>query len=112
MHARRVLKAGAVGYLTKRSAASDRRDRQVERGRLISSRPLRSNRAAALSGRAVVLAKRVQGVPGAGQGKSVAEIAEVMSLPAPWAHIFIISNKLGASNSAELAIMAIRAGFG
>jgi two-component system invasion response regulator UvrY len=47
------------------------------------------------------------------QGQSVQEIAEVMSLSprTVGTHLYNIKQKLGASNSAELALMAIRAGL-
>jgi two-component system invasion response regulator UvrY len=47
------------------------------------------------------------------KGQSVAEIAEVMSLSPRTigTHLYNIKQKLGASNSAELAIIAIRAGL-
>ena len=47
------------------------------------------------------------------KGQSVADIAEVMSLSPRTigTHLYNIKQKLGASNSAELAIIAIRAGL-
>jgi two-component system invasion response regulator UvrY len=47
------------------------------------------------------------------KGQSVAEIAEVMSLSPRTigTHLYNIKQKLGASNQAELAIIAIRAGW-
>jgi two-component system invasion response regulator UvrY len=47
------------------------------------------------------------------RGQSVAEIAQIMSLSprTVGTHLYNIKQKLGASNSAELAIMAIRAGL-
>ena len=47
------------------------------------------------------------------EGQSVAEIAEVMSLSPRTigTHLYNIKQKLGASNQAELAIIAIRAGL-
>jgi len=47
------------------------------------------------------------------KGQSVAEIAEIMSLSprTVGTHLYNIKQKLGASNSAELAIIAIRAGL-
>ena len=47
------------------------------------------------------------------KGQSVADIAEVMSLSprTVGTHLYNIKQKLGASNSAELAIIAIRAGL-
>jgi len=47
------------------------------------------------------------------KGQSVADIAVVMSLSPRTigTHLYNIKQKLGASNSAELAIIAIRAGL-
>ena len=47
------------------------------------------------------------------KGQSVAEIADVMSLSPRTigTHLYNIKQKLGASNQAELAIIAIRAGL-
>ena len=47
------------------------------------------------------------------KGKSVQDIADVMSLSprTVGTHLYNIKQKLGASNSAELAIIAIRAGL-
>ena len=47
------------------------------------------------------------------KGQSVADIAEVMSLSprTVGTHLYNIKQKLGASNSAELAIIAMRAGL-
>jgi two-component system invasion response regulator UvrY len=47
------------------------------------------------------------------RGRSVQEIADVMSLSPRTigTHLYNIKQKLGAANSAELAIIAIRAGL-
>ena len=47
------------------------------------------------------------------KGQSVQEIAEVMSLSprTVGTHLYNIKQKLGASNSAELAIIAMRSGL-
>jgi two-component system invasion response regulator UvrY len=47
------------------------------------------------------------------KGESVAEIAEILSLSPRTigTHLYNIKQKLGASNSAELAIIAMRAGL-
>ena len=120
MHARRVLKAGAVGYLTKRSAADALIDaiRQVAQGKTYLEPSIAQQLALQqLSGDRspvdMLSEKEFKVFLALAKGKSVAEIAEVMSLSprTVGTHLYNIKQKLGASNSAELAIMAIRAGL-
>lgn len=120
MHARRVLKAGAVGYLTKRSAAEALIDavRQVAQGKTYLEPSIAQQLALQqLSGDKspvdMLSEKEFKVFLALARGKSVAEIAEVMSLSprTVGTHLYNIKQKLGASNSAELAIMAIRAGL-
>jgi two-component system, NarL family, invasion response regulator UvrY len=120
MHARRALQAGALGYLTKRSAAEAliraiRRVGQGERfldaqiARAVASRELSASRDP-LDG----LSEREFNVFLAlAKGRSVSEIAGVMFLSprTVGTHLFHIKQKLGASNSARLALMAVRAGL-
>ena len=119
-HPRRALAAGALGYLTKRSAADELIEaiRQVAAGKLFLepalaqeivveqvSRP--GNPLEALSAREfevfVMLAR----------GKSVAEIAAVLFLSprTVGTHLYNIKQKLGAGNAAELTLIAIRNGL-
>ena len=120
MHARRVLKAGAVGYLTKRSAAEAliHAIRQVAQGKTYLEPSIAQQLALQqLSGEKtpvdMLSEKEFKVFLALAKGKSVAEIAEVMSLSprTVGTHLYNIKQKLGASNSAELAIMAIRAGL-
>jgi len=120
MHARRVLKAGAQGYLTKRSAAEALIDaiRQVAQGKTYLEPSIAQQLAVQqLSGDRspvdMLSEKEFKVFLALAKGKSVAEIAEVMSLSprTVGTHLYNIKQKLGASNSAELAIMAIRAGL-
>ncbi len=120
MHARRVLKAGAAGYLTKRSAAEALIDaiRQVAQGKTYLEPSIAQQLALQqLSGDKspvdMLSEKEFKVFLALAKGKSVAEIAEVMSLSprTVGTHLYNIKQKLGASNSAELAIMAIRAGL-
>jgi len=120
MHARRALKAGAMGYLTKRSAAEAliQAIRQVRQGKTFLEPEIAQQLAV----------QRVSGAPdpldtlsekefkvflALAKGQSVQEIATVMSLSprTVGTHLYNIKQKLGASNSAELAIMAMRAGL-
>ena len=120
MHARRVLKAGAAGYLTKRSAAEAliQAIRQVAQGKTYLEPSIAQQLALQqLSGEKspvdMLSEKEFKVFLALAKGQSVAEIAEVMSLSprTVGTHLYNIKQKLGASNSAELAIMAIRAGL-
>jgi len=120
MHARRVLRAGAAGYLTKRSAAEAliQAIRQVAQGKTYLEPSIAQQLALQqLSGEKspvdMLSEKEFKVFLALAKGQSVAEIAEVMSLSprTVGTHLYNIKQKLGASNSAELAIMAIRAGL-
>jgi two-component system invasion response regulator UvrY len=118
MHARRVLKAGAVGYLTKRSAAEEliQAIRQVAQGKTYLEPSIAQQLAVQqMSGEKspvdMLSEKEFKVFLALAKGTSVAEIAEIMSLSprTVGTHLYNIKQKLGASNSAELAIIAIRA---
>jgi two-component system invasion response regulator UvrY len=120
MHARRVLKAGAAGYLTKRSAAEEliQAIRLVRQGKTFLEPQIAQQLAVQqLSGNRNPLdalsEKEFKVFLALAKGQSVQEIAEVMSLSprTVGTHLYNIKQKLGASNSAELAIIAIRAGL-
>ncbi len=119
-HPRRALAAGALGYLTKRSAA----DALIEAIREVAARRVflepdlarelalqqvgsTGNPVESLSQREfevfVMLAK----------GKTVNEIAEVLFLSprTVGTHLYNIKQKLGAGNAAELTLIAIRNGL-
>ncbi|MEO8631484.1 MAG: response regulator transcription factor [Betaproteobacteria bacterium] len=120
MHARRVLKAGAVGYLTKRSAAEEliHAIRQVALGKTYLEPNIAQQLAVQqLNGGKntvdMLSEKEFKVFLALAGGQSVADIAEVMSLSprTVGTHLYNIKQKLGASNSAELAIIAIRSGL-
>jgi two-component system invasion response regulator UvrY len=120
MHARRVLKAGAAGYLTKRSAAEAliQAIRQVAHGKTFLEGSIAQQLAMQqLSGEKspvdTLSEKEFKVFLALAKGRSVAEIAEVMSLSPRTigTHLYNIKQKLGASNQAELAIIAIRSGL-
>ena len=120
MHARRVLKAGAAGYLTKRSAAEALMQaiRQVHQGKTFLEPEIAQQLAMQqLNGERnpvdMLSEKEFKVFLALAKGQSVAEIAEIMSLSPRTigTHLYNIKQKLGASNSAELAIIAIRAGL-
>ena len=120
MHARRVLKAGAVGYLTKRSAAEEliHAIRVVHHGKTYLEPGIAQQMAVEqVSGERnpvdTLSEKEFKVFLSLAQGRSVQDIADVMSLSprTVGTHLYNIKQKLGASNSAELAIIAIRAGL-
>lgn len=120
MHARRVLKAGAIGYLTKRSAAEEliQAIRQVEQRKTYLEPGIAQQLAVQqLTGQKDVVdmlsEKEFKVFLALARGRSVQDIAEVMSLSprTVGTHLYNIKQKLGASNSAELALIAMRAGL-
>ena len=117
MHARRVLKAGALGYLSKRSAAEAliQAIRQVHQGRTFLEPAIAQELAMQqLTGERnpvdMLSEKEFKVFLALARGESVVDIAEVMSLSPRTigTHLYNIKQKLGASNSAELAIIAMR----
>ena len=119
-HPRRALAAGALGYLSKRSApeALIEAIRQVATGKLflepalaqeIGVEQVRSpgNPLETLS------AKEFEVFEMLARGKSVTEIAEVLSRSprTVGTHLYNIKQKLGAGNAAELTLIAIRNGL-
>jgi two-component system, NarL family, invasion response regulator UvrY len=120
MHAKRVLKAGALGYLSKRSAAEEliQAIRQVYAGRTFLEPAIAQQLAMEqLTGTRspvdMLSEKEFKVFLALARGQSVAEIAEVLSLSPRTigTHLYNIKQKLGASNSAELAIVAMRHGL-
>ncbi|MDO9475347.1 MAG: response regulator transcription factor [Pseudohongiella sp.] len=120
MHARRVLKAGAAGYLTKRSAAEVLMEaiRAVHKGQLYLEPQIAQAMAMEqVSGSKnpvdALSEKEFKVFIELAKGKSVQDIADVMSLSPRTigTHLYNIKQKLDAANSAELAIIAIRAGL-
>jgi len=120
MHARRTLKAGAAGYLTKRSAAEAliRAIREVCQGKTFLEPQIAQELALRqVAGAAEPLdtlsEKEFKVFLALAGGQSVQDIAAVMSLSPSTVgtHLYNIKQKLGASNSAELALIAMRAGL-
>lgn len=119
-HPRRALAAGALGYLTKRSAA----DALIEAIRQVALRKVFLEPALAQE-----IAVQQVSAPGnpvealtarefevfvmLARGKSVAEIAEVLFLSprTVGTHLYNIKQKVGAGNAAELTLIAIRNGL-
>lgn len=120
MHARRVLKAGATGYLTKRSAAEALIEavKTVNKGRTYLEPQIAQELAVEqVSGKKdpvdSLSEKEFKVFVALAKGRSVQDIAEVMSLSprTVGTHLYNIKQKLNASNSAELAIIAMRSGL-
>lgn len=120
MHARRVLKAGASGYLTKRSAAEEliQAVRQVHQGKTFLEPAIAQQLAVqqvngTKSPVEALSEKEFKVFLSLARGRSVADIAETLSLSprTVGTHLYNIKQKLGAANSAEIAIIAIRAGL-
>ena len=120
MHARRTLKAGAAGYLTKRSAAEAliQAIREVCQGKtFLEPQIARELALRQVAGAAEPLdtlsEKEFKVFLALAGGQSVQDIAAVMSLSPSTVgtHLYNIKQKLGASNSAELALIAMRAGL-
>jgi two-component system invasion response regulator UvrY len=120
MHARRLLKAGAAGYLTKRSAAEAliQAIRHVFQGRTFLEPQIAQQLALGqVSGARDPLdtlsEKEFKVFLALAKGESVQDIALIMSLSprTVGTHLYNIKQKLGASNSAELALIAMRAGL-
>ncbi|MEO8037289.1 MAG: response regulator transcription factor [Betaproteobacteria bacterium] len=120
MHAKRVLKAGALGYLSKRSAAEEliQAIRQVWAGRTFLEPAIAQQLAVQqINGQRspvdMLSEKEFKVFLALARGQSVTDIAQVLSLSPRTigTHLYNIKQKLGASNSAELAIVAMRHGL-
>lgn len=120
IHPRRALKAGAAGYLSKRSAAEEmiQAIRQVAAGAMYVEARLAQQMAA--QGRSagqnpvdVLSAREFEVFIALAKGRSVNEIAEVLHLSprTVGTHLYNIKQKLGANNQADIAITALRAGL-
>lgn len=119
IHPMLALKSGAKGYLTKRSAADVliRAVRQVARG----GSYLEPNLAQELALQQIngtddpvekLTPREFEIFKQLACGRSVKEVAETfyLSPSTVGTHLYNIKQKLGAANSAELAVLAVRAG--
>jgi two-component system invasion response regulator UvrY len=120
IHPKRVLNAGAAGYLSKRSAAEEliQAIRQVASGKMYMEAAIAQQMAVEqISGDKspvdVLSAREFEVFLALAKGQSVNDIAAVLHLSprTVGTHLYNIKQKLGASNQAELAIMAVRAGL-
>jgi two-component system, NarL family, invasion response regulator UvrY len=117
VHPKRVLNIGAMGYLTKRSAAEEliKAIRTVANGKkYIEASVAQQMAIQQLSGDqnpVDVLSERV--FMSLAKGKSTEEIATTLFLSprTVGTHLYNIKQKLNAKNSAEIALIAMRSGL-
>jgi len=120
VHPKRVLSAGAIGYLTKRSAAEELINaiRTVGSGKkYIESSVAQQLAITQLSGEndptEVLSDREFEVFISLAKGKSTNEIADTMCLSprTVGTHLYNIKQKINANNSAEIALIAIRCGL-
>jgi two-component system invasion response regulator UvrY len=120
-HPQRALKAGAAGYLCKRSAAEALLDavRAVASGQRYIDPAVAAKLALAQLGAGetspvdALSEREFEVFVQLAKGRSVAEIAQQLTLSPSTVgtHLYSIKGKLGASNQAELALIAVRWGL-
>mgnify|MGYP001157550902 FL=1 len=120
VHPKRALNAGALGYLTKRSAAEEliKAIRSVQKGtKYLESSIAQQMAITQLSGEnnpvEVLSDREFEVFIALAKGKSTNEIAETICLSprTVGTHLYNIKQKLNANNSAEIALIAIRCGL-
>ena len=120
VHPKRVLNAGAMGYLTKRSAAEEliKAIRSVAIGKKYLEASVAQQMAIQqLSGDQspvdVLSAREFEVFMSLAKGKTTNEIAETLFLSprTVGTHLYNIKQKLSANNSAEIALIAMRSGL-
>ena len=120
VHPKRVLNAGAMGYLTKRSAAEEliKAIRTVANGKkYIEASVAQQMAIAQLTGEQspvdVLSEREFEVFMSLAKGKSTNEIAETLFLSprTVGTHLYNIKQKLNANNSAEIALIAMRSGL-
>ncbi|HEY9191454.1 MAG TPA: response regulator transcription factor [Methyloversatilis sp.] len=119
-HPKRVLKAGAVGYLSKRGAPEALIDavRTVATGRMyldaeIAQKLAMQDVTGAQNPVEALSEREFEVFIHLARGQSVNQIAETLHLSASTVgtHLYNIKQKLGASNQAELTLIALRNGL-
>ncbi len=120
VHPKRVLNAGAMGYLTKRSAAEEmiKAIRVVASGKKYLEAGVAQQMAIQqLSGEQnpldVLSPREFEVFMALAKGKTTNEIAETLFLSprTVGTHLYNIKQKLNANNSAEIALIAMRSGL-
>ena len=120
VHPKRVLNAGAMGYLTKRSAAEE----LIKAIRMVASRKMYLEASIAqqmaiqqLNGENnpvdVLSDREFEVFMALAKGETTNQIAEILSLSprTVGTHLYNIKQKLNAGNSAEIALIAMRSGL-
>ena len=120
VHPKRVLNAGAMGYLTKRSAAEE----LIKAIRTVASRKMYLEASIAqqmaiqqLNGEKnpvdVLSDREFEVFMALAKGQTTNQIAETLSLSprTVGTHLYNIKQKLNAGNSAEIALIAMRSGL-
>ena len=119
-HPKRLLKAGAVGYLSKRSAAEEliQAIHQVSKGKtFLDSKLAQAMAVQQLTGEQnpveVLSDREFEVFMLLAKGQSVAHIAEKLFLSprTVGTHLYNIKQKLNAGNSAEITLIAMRNGL-
>ncbi len=120
IHPKRALKAGAAGYLSKRSAAEEliQAIGHIAAGRMymeaaLAQRMTLQQLSAQQNPVDVLSAREFEVFIALAKGRSVNAIAEVLNLSprTVGTHLYNIKQKLGAGNQAEIALMALHAGL-
>jgi len=120
VHPKRVLNAGAMGYLTKRSAAEEliKAIRVVATGKKYLEASVAQQMAIQqLSGEQnpvdVLSPREFEVFMALAKGKTTNEFAETLFLSprTVGTHLYNIKQKLNANNSAEIALIAMRSGL-
>ncbi|CEN56045.1 response regulator [Candidatus Methylopumilus turicensis] len=120
VHPKRVLNAGAMGYLTKRSAAEE----LIKAIRMVANRKMYLEASIAqqmaiqqLNGEKnpvdVLSDREFEVFMALAKGETTNQIAEILSLSprTVGTHLYNIKQKLNAGNSAEIALIAMRSGL-
>ena len=120
VHPKRVLNAGAMGYLTKRSAAEEliKAIRTVASGKKYIEATVAQQMAIQnISGETnpvdVLSEREFEVFMSLAKGRTTNEIAETLCLSprTVGTHLYNIKQKLNANNSAEIALIAMRSGL-
>jgi len=120
VHPKRVLNAGAMGYLTKRSASEEliKAIKSIHQGkRYLDPNIAQQMAITQLSGETnpveILSDREFEVFMALAKGKSTNEIADTLCLSprTVGTHLYNIKQKLNANNSAEIALIAIRCGL-
>ena len=120
VHPKRVLNAGAMGYLTKRSAAEEliKAIKSIHQGKRYLEPSIAQQMAITqLSGESnpveILSDREFEVFIALAKGKSTNDIADTLCLSprTVGTHLYNIKQKLNANNSAEIALIAIRCGL-